>query len=93
MIRRWRPARVGHLHRLHPFTVPLVLARHHLARRRWIGCATGRMIRRYEHPAPGDMIDVDIKKLGRIPAGGGWEFRGRTRGNRANVQTDPATST
>lgn len=51
-----------------------------------------QVIRRYEHPAPGDMIDVDIKKLGRIPAGGGWEFRGRTRGNRDYEQTEPATS-
>jgi transposase InsO family protein len=31
--------------------------------------ATGR---RYERDAPGDMIHVDVKKLGRIPEGGGW---------------------
>ena len=28
--------------------------------------------RRYERDAPGDMIHIDVKKLGRIPAGGGW---------------------
>ena len=28
--------------------------------------------RRYEHAAPGDLVHVDIKKLGRIPDGGGW---------------------
>ena len=27
--------------------------------------------RRYEHPAPGDLVHVDIKTLGRIPDGGG----------------------
>jgi transposase InsO family protein len=28
--------------------------------------------RRYEREAPGDLIHVDVKKLGRIPDGGGW---------------------
>jgi transposase InsO family protein len=28
--------------------------------------------RRYERDAPGEMIHVDVKKLGRIPDGGGW---------------------
>lgn len=28
--------------------------------------------RRYERDAPGEMIHVDVKKLGRIPEGGGW---------------------
>ena len=31
---------------------------------------------RYEHPRPGDMLHVDVKKLGRIPDGGGWRLRG-----------------
>ena len=26
---------------------------------------------RYEHPAPGDLLHLDVKKLGRIPEGGG----------------------
>ena len=30
------------------------------------------VVRRYEHAAPGDLVHVDIKKLGRIPDGGGW---------------------
>ncbi len=33
--------------------------------------------RRYEWPAPGDMIHVDVKKIGRIPDGGGWAVHGR----------------
>ncbi|MBP3045211.1 IS481 family transposase [Arthrobacter jiangjiafuii] len=28
--------------------------------------------RRYERDAPGDMVHIDVKKLGRIPDGGGW---------------------
>ena len=33
---------------------------------------------RYEHPAPGDLLHLDVKKLGRIPAGGGHRVRGRS---------------
>ncbi len=41
---------------------------------------TRQPIRRYEHPAPGDLIHVDIKKLGNIPDGGGWRTQGRAQG-------------
>jgi hypothetical protein len=34
----------------------------------------------YVCATPGDLVHVDIKKLGRIPAGGGWQFRGRKVG-------------
>lgn len=34
--------------------------------------------RRYEHGAPGDMVHIDVKKLGRIPDGGGWRIHGRS---------------
>jgi transposase InsO family protein len=33
---------------------------------------------RYEWPHPGDMIHLDVKKLGRIPHGGGHRVHGRT---------------
>jgi transposase InsO family protein len=39
---------------------------------------------RYEHDAPGDLVHVDIKKLGKIPDGGGHRKLGRTIGNRNN---------
>jgi transposase InsO family protein len=39
-----------------------------------------RQVVRYEHPAPGDLLHVDVKKLGNIPAGGGWRFLGREQG-------------
>ncbi len=34
--------------------------------------------------APGQLVHVDIKKLGRVPDGGGWRKVGRTAGNRNN---------
>ncbi|WP_421740319.1 IS481 family transposase [Cellulomonas sp.] len=38
---------------------------------------------RYEHPHPGDLVHVDVKKIGRIPAGGGWKAHGRSMGRTA----------
>lgn len=64
--RRWGPARIGYLLGLHPSTVHKVLSRFGMSRLSWQDQATGRVIRRYEHQAPGNMIHVDIKKLGRI---------------------------
>ncbi len=32
---------------------------------------------RYEWPCPGDLVHLDVKKLGRIPEGGGWHAHGR----------------
>lgn len=31
---------------------------------------------RYERDAPGDLIHIDVKKLGRVPEGGGWRVEG-----------------
>ena len=33
---------------------------------------------RYERATPGELIHIDVKKLGRIPDGGGWRMHGRT---------------
>ena len=41
-----------------------------------------RSTRRYEHPYPGSLIHVGIKKLGRIPDGGGHRVHGRVIGGR-----------
>ncbi|MBE9924288.1 transposase family protein [Cellulosimicrobium cellulans] len=40
--------------------------------------ATRRSANRYEHPYPGSLVHVDVKKLGRIPDGGGWRAHGRS---------------
>ena len=47
---------------------------------------------RYVHDAPGDLVHVDIKKLGRIPDGGGWRIHGRgsAQDRRATVARDQA---
>ena len=44
-------------------------------------------IRRYEHAHPGDLIHVDVKKLGRVPDGGGWRYVGRQQGWRNRAAT------
>ncbi len=38
--------------------------------------ASRRTNHRYERDAPGDLIHIDVKKLGRIPDGGGWRIDG-----------------
>jgi transposase InsO family protein len=91
---RWR-------HRLSPLaiasrlsmpasTVHAVLVRCHLNRLRHIDIRTGEVIRRYEHPHPGSLIHVDVKKLGNIPDGGGWRFVGRSQGGK-NRRSTPNT--
>lgn len=85
--RRWGPARIGYLLGLQPSTVHKVLSRFGLAKLSWLDRATGRVIRRYEHEKPGDMIHVDIKKLGRIPDGGGHRVMDRAAGNRNKTGT------
>src|SRR5258708_6005025 len=54
-----------------------VLRRHGLHRLDWLDRPTGRVIRRYEYPNPGDLGHIDVKKLGRIPPGGGHHVHGR----------------
>jgi transposase InsO family protein len=58
-------------------TVYRVLARNDLNRLDRLDRATGRVVRRYERSRPGELVHVDVKKLGRIPAGGGHKVHGR----------------
>jgi transposase InsO family protein len=82
VVRRWGPARIAYLLGLNPATVHRVLTRYRLPRLAYLDRGTGRVIRRYEHPHPGDLIHVDIKKLGNIPDGGGHRVLGRDTGRR-----------
>ena len=82
VLRRWGPARIAHLLHLNPSTVHRVLTRFGLARLTHLDRATGRVIRRYERDRPGELIHVDIKKLGNIPDGGGHKVLGRAAGSR-----------
>ena len=73
------PVRIGYRLGLAASTVYRVLCRLGLQRLSWLDRPTGRVIRRYEHLHPGDLLHMDIKKLGRIPPGGGWRAHGRGR--------------
>ena len=77
VLRRWGPARIAYLLGLNPATVHRVLVRYRLAHLSHLDRATGVPIRRYERDAPGDLVHVDVKKLGLIPEGGGHRVLGR----------------
>lgn len=69
---------------LNPSTVGRILARHHMPPLAAVDPITGELVRasrrpanRYEHSTPGALVHVDVKKLGRIPTGGGWRLHGR----------------
>ena len=47
------------------------------------------MIRHYERDRPGELVHVDIKKLGNIPDGGGHKIHGRAVGSRNNTRSAP----
>ena len=97
--RRWGPARIAYHLNQNPSTVHQVLRRYGCPRLKWTDPATGTRIKtssrdkhRYEHAAAGDLVHVDIKKLGRIPEGGGWRMfgRGSAQDKRAGAATDRA---
>jgi transposase InsO family protein len=71
-------------------TVSRILRRHGRPRLRECDPLTGEVIRasqttavRYERERPGELIHMDVKKIGRIPAGGGWRAHGRAAGDTA----------
>ena len=74
-----------------PSTAHQILRRCRVNRLSHVDRATGEVVRRYEHPHPGSMIHVDVKKLGNIPDGGGWRYVGRSQGdkNRAGTPGKP----
>jgi transposase InsO family protein len=65
-------------------TVSRILRRHGVAYLRELDPITGEVIRsskqtttRYERERPGELVHMDVKKLGKIPNGGGWRAHGR----------------
>jgi transposase InsO family protein len=87
--RRWGPARIAYRLGLQPSTVHKILRRYGCPPLVWTDPATGvrlrsirRNVRRYEWANPGELVHVDIKKLGRIPNGGGHKVLGRALGKR-----------
>jgi transposase InsO family protein len=81
IVRARRRLKVGP-HRLGPqlghprSTVYGVLRREGLSRLRHLDRPTAVPIR-YERAHPGELVHIDVKKLGRVPAGGGHKVRGR----------------
>ena len=71
--RSWGPHRIGWQLRISRSTVYAVLRRNGLSRLAGMHRVT-REIVRYEHPSPGDMVHLDVKKLARVPDGGGKRF-------------------
>jgi len=64
-------------------TVSRILRRHQMPYLRELDPMTGEVIRsskqsaeRYERDYPGELVHMDVKKLGKIPDGGGWRAHG-----------------
>jgi hypothetical protein len=81
---RWGPNAIGALLAVPARTMSRVLARHGVAPLRACDPMTGEVIRaskatavRYERDRPGELVHMDVKKLGRIPDGGGWRAHDR----------------
>lgn len=75
--RKLGPARIAGQLGMHASTVHRVLVRLGLNRLCWLDRPTGRVIRRIDTTHPGELVHIDVKKLGRIPPGGGWRIFGR----------------
>jgi len=85
---RCGPAQLARLSGVPERTVSRVLRRAGVPRLAACDPMTGEVIRasrqsalRYERARPGDLVHVDVKKLGKIPPGGGWRARGELMSN------------
>jgi transposase InsO family protein len=87
--RKLGPARIAPLVGLPASTVHAVLARHRLHRLAWLDRPSGQLVRRYERQQPGELIHVDVKKLGRPREGGGWRAHGRDSDQHRKFKTGP----
>lgn len=79
------PLRIAAVTAVPARTVARILARHSVPPLAWCDPLTGEVIRasratanRYERDKPGELVHIDVKKLGRIPDGGGWRAHGRS---------------
>lgn len=72
---RWGPHRLSAVLRVPRSTIYAVLVRHGCSRLQDFDRLTGAPIR-YVRQRPGELVHIDVKKLGRIPRGGGWRMLG-----------------
>ena len=95
---RWKqrlgPVEIGDRLAMPASTVHAVLVRCRINRLTHLDRATGEPIRRYEHDHPGDLIHVDVKKLGRVlmVAAGASSAARRATGTGLAHRTCPVTS-
>jgi transposase InsO family protein len=93
---RWKqrlgPVEIGDRLGMPSSTVHAVLVRCRINRLTHVDRVTGEPIRRYEHDHPGDLLHVDVKKLGRVPDGGGWRYVGRQQGKKHRSATAARTA-
>jgi transposase InsO family protein len=75
--RKLGPARISSIVGIPASTVHRVLCRHGLNRIAWMDRPTGQVIRRIHTDRPGELVHIDVKKLARVPSGGGHKIRGR----------------
>jgi transposase InsO family protein len=78
------PVRLAALLGVAACTIGAVLTRAGMPRLADVDRLTGELLRgrrhsevRYEREQPGELLHVDVKKLGRVPDGGGWRVHGR----------------
>ena len=62
-------------------TIYGVLARHGMSRLAHLDRTSGAVVR-YQRERPGELVHLDVKKLGRIPDGGGHRIHGRAAARR-----------
>lgn len=82
------PHRLGPELQMARSTVYGVLRRHGVSRLDHTDRPTGTPIR-YEKDRPGELVHVDVKKLGRIPPGGGHRMLGRSTQTRVRKGNRP----
>jgi hypothetical protein len=79
--RRQGPHRLGYRLGMPRSTIYGVLRRHGMSRLAHTDRASGVIVR-YQREHPGELVHLDVKKLGRIPRGGGHRILGRASGAR-----------
>jgi transposase len=79
--RRQGPHRLGYHLGMARSTVYGVLRRHGMSRLAHTDRASGVVVR-YQREHPGELVHIDVKKLGRIPDGGGHRVHGRAAASR-----------
>jgi len=78
---RQGPHRLGYHLAMPRSTIYGVLRRHGMSRLSHTDRTSGVVVR-YQRERPGELVHIDVKKLGRIPDGGGHRVHGRAKGAR-----------